>query len=130
MFPFALICRLEKLESVSGEDAMNRTSCLAGFSHFISRRSMGMGGALALALLAQLIGNGIARGQATTSIRGTVTDSSGGYVGGASVTLTNPESKIVRTAATGDDGGYQFLFLPPGTYTLDVAASGFQKYEQ
>jgi hypothetical protein len=81
-------------------------------------------------MLAQLIAGSIAWGQATTSIRGTVTDSSGGYVGGASVTLTNPESKIARTATTGDDGGYQFLFLPPGTYTLDVAATGFQKYEQ
>jgi len=81
-------------------------------------------------LLAQLIFGGMAWGQATTSIRGTVTDSSGGYVGGASVTLTNPESKSVRTATTGDDGGYQFLFLPPGTYTLDVSATGFQKYEQ
>jgi len=91
---------------------------------------MAMAGALALTLLAQLIAGGIAWGQATTSLRGTVTDSSGGYVGGASVTLTNPESKIVRTATTGDDGGYQFLFLTPGTYTLDVAASGFQKYEQ
>ena len=85
---------------------------------------------LVLALLGQLIAGSIAWGQATTSIRGTVTDSCGGYVGGASVTLTNPESKIARTATAGDDGGYQFLFLPPGTYTLDVAATGFQKYEQ
>jgi len=53
---------------------------------------------LTLALLAQLIAGGISRGQATTSLRGTVTDSSGGYVSGASVTLTNPESKIVRAA--------------------------------
>src|SRR5229473_6183909 len=109
---------------------MNRTSRLAGLSHFFSRERIAMAGALALALLAQLIAGGIARGQATTSLRGTVTDSSGGYVGGASVTLTNPESKNVRTATTGDDGGYQFLFLPPGTYTLDVAATGFQKYQQ
>ena len=32
---------------------------------------------------------------------------------------------------TGDnDGGYQFQFLPPGTYTLEVEAKGFQNYEQ
>jgi hypothetical protein len=109
---------------------MNRTSRLAGLSHFFSRERIAIGGALALALLAQLAAGGIARGQATTSLRGTVTDSSGGYVAGASVTLTNPESKIARTATTGDDGGYQFLLLPPGTYTLTVAAAGFQKYEQ
>ncbi len=109
---------------------MIRTPHLAGRFHFISRRSGSKPWALTLALLAQLIAGGITRGQATTSLRGTVTDSSGGYVSGASVTLTNPESKIVRAATTGDDGGYQFLFLPPGTYTLDVAASGFQKHEQ
>ncbi len=109
---------------------MIRTPHLAGRFHFISRRSSSKPWALTLALLAQLIAGGITRGQATTSLRGTVTDSSGGYVSGASVTLTNPESKIVRAATTGDDGGYQFLFLPPGTYTLDVAASGFQKHEQ
>jgi hypothetical protein len=109
---------------------MKPTPNMAGLSHLVSRRCSSKAGALTLALLAQLIAGGIAWGQATTSIRGTVTDSSGGYVAGASVTLTNPESKIVRTATTGDDGGYQFLFLPPGTYTLDVAATGFQKYEQ
>jgi Carboxypeptidase regulatory-like domain/TonB dependent receptor len=109
---------------------MIRTPHPAGRFHFISRRRSSKSWALALAVLAQLIAGGIAWGQATTSLRGTVTDSSGGYVGGASVTLSNPESKIVRTAATGDDGGYQFLFLPPGTYTLEVTATGFQKYEQ
>src|SRR5467141_2447422 len=119
-----------KHEFVSGGEPMIRTPHLAGRFHFISRRSSSKPWVLTLALLAQLIAGGITRGQATTSLRGTVTDSSGGYVSGASVTLTNPESKIVRTAATGDDGGYQFLFLPPGTYTLDVAATGFQKYEQ
>jgi Carboxypeptidase regulatory-like domain len=97
-------------------------------SHFSLGRAASR--ALILALLAQWTFTSTCSSQATTSIRGTVTDSSGGYVGGASVTLTNPESKIVRTAMTGDDGGYQFLFLPPGTYTLDVAAAGFQKYEQ
>src|SRR2546425_5274186 len=128
MFWFAPMLCLENHESVSGGEAMFHTPQLAGISHFSSGR--GIAKFWALVMLAQLIAGSIAWGQATTSIRGTVTDSSGGYVGGASVTLTNPESKIARTATTGDDGGYQFLFLPPGTYTLDVAATGFQKYEQ
>ncbi len=109
---------------------MNHTVQMAGLPHFFPRNGISTARTLALALLAQLIAVGVAWGQATTSIRGTVTDSSGGYVGGASVTLTNPEFKSERTATTGDDGGYQFLFLTPGTYTLTVAASGFQKYEQ
>ncbi len=85
---------------------------------------------LAVAILGLLLAGSSSWGQATTSLRGTVTDSTGGYVAEASVTLTNPESKSERAATTGADGGYQFLFLPPGTYTLGVAAPGFQKYEQ
>ncbi|HYL86817.1 MAG TPA: carboxypeptidase-like regulatory domain-containing protein [Candidatus Angelobacter sp.] len=71
-----------------------------------------------------------ARGQATTSVRGTITDASGGAVGGATVTITNAESRIERTATSGPDGSYQFLLLPPGTYKLSVAAQGFQTSEQ
>src|ERR1700681_4646272 len=69
-------------------------------------------------------------GQATTSVRGTVVDPSGKAVGGASVVLTNSESKTERTTTTGEQGEYQFLFVPPGTYKLSVTASGFRRYEQ
>lgn len=73
---------------------------------------------------------GSAWGQATTSVRGTVTDPSGSVVAGAAVVLANSESKTERTAKTGGQGEYQFLFVPPGAYTLTVSASGFQRYEQ
>ena len=72
----------------------------------------------------------LAWGQATTSVRGTVTDSSGGAVVGAAVQITNAESKVERSITSGADGGYQFLFLPPGTYTLSVTATGFRRYER
>src|ERR1700736_5080505 len=68
-------------------------------------------------------------GQASTSLRGTVTDPSGGTIGAAKVVLANSESKTERTATTGDQGEYQFLFLPPGSYTLTVTAAGFKRYE-
>src|SRR5437879_792341 len=68
--------------------------------------------------------------QSTTSVRGTVTDPSGSAVVGATVDLTNPESKTERTTTTGAQGEYQFLFLPPGTYKLSIAAPGFAKYQQ
>jgi hypothetical protein len=70
-----------------------------------------------------------APGQATTSLRGAVIDASGGAVTGATVTMRNSESKTERTTATVEDGAYQFSFLPPGTYTLIVTATGFQRYE-
>jgi hypothetical protein len=68
--------------------------------------------------------------QAATSLRGVVNDPTGGAVSGATVTLTNTESKIERKITTGEDGSYQFSLLPPGTYTLTVAATGFQSYER
>src|SRR4029077_11448629 len=35
-----------------------------------------------------------------------------------------------RTGATTSSGGYEFLSLPPGTYALDVEATGFRKYHE
>jgi hypothetical protein len=66
----------------------------------------------------------------STSLRGTVTDPSGSVVAGATVILENTESNTKRTATSGIQGDYQFLFLPPGTYTLRVTAPGFERYEQ
>jgi Carboxypeptidase regulatory-like domain len=112
---------------------MFRTPQLAGHFHLQLkvRAARTKLWALALALQLALLAGRPAWSQATTSLRGTVSDPSGAYIAGATVTLTNPLSKIVRTTVTGDnDGGYQFQFLPPGTYTLEVEAKGFQNYEQ
>jgi Carboxypeptidase regulatory-like domain len=77
-----------------------------------------------------LLSAATAWGQATTSVRGAVTDPSGGAIVGASVTLVNTDSKIERKSSTNEDGSYQFTFLPPGTYTLSVTAAGFQSFEK
>src|SRR5215468_3336418 len=62
---------------------------------------------------------------ATTSLHGTVTDAKGAVVVGANVTITNPAVGLSREAKTTDQGEYQFLELPPGTYDLTVSARGF-----
>jgi len=80
--------------------------------------------------LAFLLLSSVAWGQATTSVRGSVTDPGGNAIVGASVVLANPESMTERTATTRDQGEYQFLFVPPGTYRLTVKAVGFRNYEQ
>src|SRR6266404_4818659 len=72
---------------------------------------------------------GLAAGQAATSLRGTITDPSGSTVSGAKVVLANSESKIERTATTAEQGAYQFQFVPPGTYSLTVTATGFRPYK-
>src|SRR6266478_530773 len=84
----------------------------------------------AAALLALMMAGTSAWGQATTSVRGTVVDPSGKAVPGASVVLANFESKTERTTTSGEQGEYQFLFVPPGRYTLAVTAPGFRHYEQ
>jgi len=74
--------------------------------------------------------SGLAAGQASTSVRGTVTDPTGNAVVGANVVLANAESRTERSVTTGDQGEYQFLLIPPGTHTLTVKAPGFRSYEQ
>ncbi|HWY58791.1 MAG TPA: carboxypeptidase-like regulatory domain-containing protein [Terriglobales bacterium] len=66
----------------------------------------------------------------STSLRGTMTDPSGSVVSGATVTLENTDSNTKRTVTTSIQGDYQFLFLPPGTYSLTVTTAGFERYEQ
>ena len=66
----------------------------------------------------------------STSLRGTITDPSGSVVQGATVVLESAESNAKRTVATGTQGDYQFLSVPPGTYSLSVNAAGFERYEQ
>ena len=80
-------------------------------------------------LLTALALPGAAWGQASTSLRGTITDPSGSTIAGAQVVLASPESKTERAATTGDQGEYQLLFVFPGTYTLTVTARGFQRYQ-
>src|SRR5262249_7864706 len=61
-----------------------------------------------------------------TSIRGTIRDPNGNVVAGATVTITDPARNFTRTQPTGEDGGYVFNAVPPGTYKLEVTAAGFK----
>jgi hypothetical protein len=69
-------------------------------------------------------------GQATTSLRGTVTDPSGAAVPGAKISLVEPATGMTRTTTSGADGTYVFTELQPGTFQLTVEATGFQTYQQ
>src|ERR1700746_2456780 len=73
-----------------------------------------------LTFLACVLGTSLAAGQATTSVRGTVTDPGGNAIVGANVVLADAESKTERTVTSGEQGEYQFLLIPPGTYRLKV----------
>ncbi|MGC1107613.1 MAG: TonB-dependent receptor [Candidatus Acidiferrales bacterium] len=69
-------------------------------------------------------------GQATTSVRGSISDPSGAAIPNATVRLINTGTNLGRTAATDSQGGYTFVQVSPGEYELTVEASGFAKYDQ
>src|SRR5260370_28495768 len=58
---------------------------------------------------------------------GVVRDGSGAVVSGAKVTLTRTGTNAVLTRTTDGSGAFQFLELPPDTYTLSVEAPGFKR---
>ncbi|HEV8430132.1 MAG TPA: carboxypeptidase-like regulatory domain-containing protein [Pyrinomonadaceae bacterium] len=79
---------------------------------------------LALALLTASV---VFAQTGSSSVRGTVTDLQGRAVAGAQVTITNAQKNFTRTQNTNSDGAYVFTSIPPGTYQLEVEATGFKK---
>src|SRR6185503_16538859 len=69
-------------------------------------------------------------GQATTSLRGHVTDSSGAAIAGARCELTLMATGATRLGKTNEAGEYQFAQLPPGEYSLKVSEQGFSTTEK
>ena len=68
--------------------------------------------------------------QATAQINGTVADSSGGILPGATVTATQTDTGFRREVVTDQTGSYTLTSLPVGPYRLEVVLSGFRTYVQ
>ena len=66
----------------------------------------------------------------TGSISGTVTDSSGAVLHGATVKLINEGTSAELTTTAGDAGTYTFSPVRIGNYTLSASAQGFQTTTQ
>jgi len=64
------------------------------------------------------------------SIRGSVTDPSGGLVAGAKVHAKNNDTGLLRDTVTTAEGAYVLAELPAGVYTVTVEASGFAQVAQ
>src|SRR5215475_659907 len=91
---------------------------------FLLKRSIT---ALALVLLAETMG----MGQSTSgSITGTVKDSAGAPITGATVQVTNPATNLTRKVTTNSAGVFTAPQLPPGNYTIAVEKTGFKKLEK
>jgi hypothetical protein len=74
--------------------------------------------ALAPALHAQALGGMI----------GTVTDSTGAVIPGASVTATNDATSVTSRAVTSSAGTYAITDLLPGVYTVKIDSAGFHGF--
>ena len=85
-------------------------------------------GVWVLAFLGVLLFSGVAWGQTTGSIRGTVKDPSGAVVPTAQVTATLPGTDTTRTVSADKDGAFEIVELPVGHYQVTIDAAGFKKF--
>jgi Carboxypeptidase regulatory-like domain len=100
-------------------------SSLAGWSFaFHVKRAL-----LAIGLLVVLVQVGFTQTD-TGRIAGTVTDTSGAVVSGATVTVTNQGTDRVVTVTTGGVGEFSVPTLPPGHYKVEVKAANFKTVTQ
>src|ERR1035438_3684510 len=71
---------------------------------------------------AQAVGGG--------QIQGSVNDTTGAAVAGATVEAVQQDSGLRRVVTSGSDGGYNFPNLPVGPYQLSATKAGFNTYRQ
>jgi hypothetical protein len=67
-----------------------------------------------------------AQGAGRGTIQGTLKDSTGGIIPGATLTLSN-DSGAVQTTTSGGDGAYIFRSVAPGTYSVVATFKGLQQ---
>jgi len=71
----------------------------------------------------------LAQGETTSAIVGQVNDPTGAAIPGATVTITNQETGLKRSAKTDDAGQFNFPQLKPGAYSVRAEADGFAPQE-
>jgi hypothetical protein len=82
-------------------------------------------GCLVLTVACLLPVRALAQGETTSAIVGEVRDATNAVVPGATVTIANHETGLKRSAQTDGAGRFNFPQLKPGTYSVKVAARGF-----
>ncbi len=65
----------------------------------------------------------------SASVAGTVTDTTGAVIPGASVVLLNVERGSEQEVSSNEAGNYAYPDITPGTYTVRVSSEGFQTRE-
>jgi hypothetical protein len=96
-------------------------------SDFIRAARRARPGLFVLALLSCLAPGEVSAQAVSGTILGTVKDSTGAVMPGASVTLVNTGTGFTRTVVTDPKGEYTAPQVPTGTYTVSAEMSGFKK---
>src|SRR6266536_685894 len=102
-------------------------SCIVGRSSWcVSRFFLG----LLVVCVGMLLGLSAltagAQSASSGSVSGLVTDSQGGSVAGADVTLLDTATRSAQTTETNEAGRYHFPVVAPGLYDVTVRKSGFK----
>src|SRR5215813_685173 len=84
-----------------------------------------IGRGLFVVLLALVLSANVSAQTTGGTMLGKVTDTTGGVIPGASVSIKNTATGITRALLTNEIGGYQAPNLQPGTYEIIVAMPSF-----
>lgn len=77
------------------------------------------------------LASGLAYGQgALGTLNGTILDSTGAVIPGATVIATNTGTAVESATSSTTAGAYTLPYLQPGTYTLRISAPGFRTANQ
>jgi hypothetical protein len=73
--------------------------------------------------------SGVTAGQSSrSSVSGTISDTSGAVIGGASAVLTHSDTDISRTTISNEAGIYRFDAVELGIYEIKVTREGFRGF--
>src|ERR1700744_5224308 len=65
----------------------------------------------------------------TSSVQGTVTDTTGAVIQGAAIVLTNNSTGVALAATSDTSSSYSFPSVAPGVYSLDISKEAFASYK-
>ena len=94
-------------------------------SAFLKAIGVASGFALCIVLLTSLG----AFAQSTGTLTGTVYDQAGAVVAKATVELVNEATQDTRKSTSNESGYFSFGSIPPGNYSVKVAATGFKGFK-
>ena len=83
-----------------------------------------------LAVICLSIGSRALGQDGTAVLRGRVLDAQKAPVPGATLTITNQATRVVRHTVSNADGTYFITSIAPGLYVLEAQLSGFSKYSR